>query len=367
MNIHFVGSTLVRGGAETMAAALTRKLLERGHDVRWSLLREPGDIGAELAGEVDLESGLAPGRMPLAGVSRLQRRLSTARAVYTLDHQNAVVATSVAAPLAGVERRVVAIHSTGLFGGRSSLGRWFRLALPSYDHVLALSPSHAQYLTTRERVPAGKIAVVPNGIDLSRFRDLPTPARAREALDLPASGPVLGTVAMLRPEKNQRVLLESAAVLRRRYPDLQVVLVGEGDERAALEARAAEPDLAGAVHFLGRRSDVLRLLPAFTVFALPSHPVVETQPVSVLEAMAAGVPVVATRVGDLAAMLEDGGSGLLVPPGDAEAFRDAVDVLLAEPETRERLIRRAGVSVSRYGLDAAVDALLGVWEGSVAA
>jgi glycosyltransferase involved in cell wall biosynthesis len=167
---------------------------------------------------------------------------------------------------------------------------------------------------------------------------------------------------MLRPEKNQGLLLEAAARLRPRRPDLHVVLVGEGPGREKLAARAARGDLAGAVHFLGARADVPEILPAFDLFVLSSLPLVETQPVAVLEAMAAGVPVVATRVGDLAALLEDGRAGTLVPPGDVDALAQALEGLLQAPSERGALAARGRSVAERHGLDASVRALQNVLE-----
>jgi glycosyltransferase involved in cell wall biosynthesis len=346
-----------------MAVALARGLDRRGHDVRWTLLREPGVLGEALDPATELRAGLAPGRLPLGAIRRLRARLVGSDALYALDHQNAVVLAAAAAPLAAVRRRVVAIHTTGLWGGRRSLGRAFRSVLGSYQAVLALSPGHARYLIEREGVPEEKIRVVPNGVDLTRFENLPRRDAARERLGIPPEAEVVGSVAMLRPEKNQALLLEAAARLRRRRPGLVVVLAGEGPERERLTARAGREDLAGTVRFLGSRADVPEILPAFDAFVLSSLPAVETQPVAVLEAMAAGVPVVATRVGDLEALLEEGRAGILVPSGDAEALARAVERLLDAPAERAALAGRGRAVAERFSLDASVRALEDVLEG----
>jgi glycosyltransferase involved in cell wall biosynthesis len=363
MRVHFLASTLVRGGAETMAVALSRRLAGRGHRVRWTLLREPGTLGEGLCTEMDLAAGTGSGP---AGVVRLRARLAGDEALYALDHRNAVVLGSLAAPAAGVRQRAVAVHTTGLWGGRPSLGRVFRWALHAYSTVLALSPVHAAYLTETERVPAAKLRIVPNGIDLAPFASLPSRAAARQRLEIPAQAEVLGAVAMLRPEKNHALLLEAAADLRQTGRDPWVVLVGDGPERERLAALAARSGLAERVRFLGMRSDVPDLLPAFDVFVLPSHPAVETQPVAVIEALAAGIPVVATRVGDVAGLLEEGRSGLLVPAGDRGELAAAIRSLLEGAKLRETLVRRGRTRAATMSLDAAAARLEAVLEGKAA-
>jgi glycosyltransferase involved in cell wall biosynthesis len=292
----------------------------------------------------------------------LRRRLADADALYALDHQNAVVCAALAGPAARVTRRVVAVHTTGRWGGRASLPSGFRRALRGYHAVLALSRVHADYLVREEGVPEKKIRIVPNGIDPDRFATLPDREEARRRLDISRDAVVVGCVAMLRPEKNHALLLDALAPLRARYPSLCVALVGEGPERAALEARAARDDLLGAVRFFGLRENVAEILSAFDLFVLPSLPAVETQPVSVLEAMAAGVPVVATRVGDLETLLDGGRAGVLVPSGNVESMAAALMRVLDDAGLRSDLIAHGREVATRFTLDRSADALLAVLE-----
>jgi glycosyltransferase involved in cell wall biosynthesis len=340
-----------------MAWALSRRLRLRGHEVLWTLLREAPAWPVEPG--LDLVSGFAPGRRPVTAVGRLARRLRGAEGLYVLDHQNAVVLGALAATLARVRRRLVAVHTTGLTGGRPSLGPWFRRALGAYHAVLALSPEHARYLTTREGVRPERVRIVPNGIEPSRFRGGPGREEARRALGLPHDAEVVGTVAVFRAEKNLGLLLEAAARLRARRSRLRVLLVGDGPEREALQARARGGDLAGAVCFAGRRDDVHRLLPALDVFVLPSRPEVETQPLAVLEAMAAGVPVVTTPVGDLPSLLEQGAAGVLAA-AEPQALADTIAALLDDAPRGRRLAARGRLVAEAHNLDVSASSLLRV-------
>jgi glycosyltransferase involved in cell wall biosynthesis len=212
---------------------------------------------------------------------------------------------------------------------------------------------HAAYGVARP----DRFAVIPNGIDLAPF----TPPDAREArarLGLPPDAPVVGTVAMLVPVKRIDVLLAAMETVVRRLPGALLVIVGDGNQRTRLEGRAAAT-LSGRVRFLGLRENVQDLLPAFDAFALSSDD--EGLPTSVMEAMAAGLPVVATAVGGVPEVVEHGQSGLLVPRQDIEALAEALVSLLEAPD-RARAMGLRGRQIARERFDvrrlvARVDAL----------
>jgi glycosyltransferase involved in cell wall biosynthesis len=165
----------------------------------------------------------------------------------------------------------------------------------------------------------------------------------------------------LRPEKGHADLF---SILNRPEGPLSrahLVLVGEGAERSPLEALAARTP--GRIHFLGARSDVADILPALDVVVLPSKPLVETLPLSVMEAMAAGRPVVATRVGALDELIEDGVTGRLVPPNDPAALATALADLLADQAERERLGAAAALRATQFDIETTVEAMTALLGG----
>jgi glycosyltransferase involved in cell wall biosynthesis len=174
------------------------------------------------------------------------------------------------------------------------------------------------------RLPSARVRYVPNGIDLARFA--PVPAR-----DGPA---VVGTVAALRPEKALGRLLRAFAQAAPPGSAARLTLVGDGPERAALESLAASLGLANRIAFAGHRADAERLYAGFDVFALSSD--TEQMPLSVLEAMAAGLPVAATDVGDVADMVAPENRRFIVPKDEA-ALAGALTALLAAPPLRREL------------------------------
>ena len=357
MRIQFLASSLPRGGAETMAVNLSRVLSGRGHDVRWSLLRDLGELGEEAAQDLPFETHLAPSKWHLLRAGKWLRSVSGVDALYSLDHENAVVLVALARPWDRIQRRVVAIHTTGLWGGHKSLSRWFRWALGAFHRVLALSPGHQEYITRTEGVDPRKVSVVSNGIDLTRFDPGADKSALRRELGVPVESVLAVNVAILRPEKNHVGLLEALREAQKHTESLHLVLVGDGPEKDALQAYSKQWGLEPHVTFLGKRTDVARILPAFDFFVLSSHPLVETQPVSVLEAMASGLPVLATRVGDVAGILEPGDAGVLVEAGDVRALSGAMTNLAADDNLRKVLREKGMERVQAYTIQASADAL----------
>ncbi len=211
--------------------------------------------------------------------------------------------------------------------------RWFtrlqqRFIIGRIGKYIAVSQDVGRQLHQTFNVPEGKIRVVHNGILLEPFT-CPTrnPAILSAALNCRSSGqPLVLTNARLNPQKGLDYLLEAVALV----PEAIFIIAGEGPERPKLEKQVKNSNLGGRVIFLGFRRDIPDLLAGCDLFVLPS--LFEGLPLSILEAMAAGKPVIATKIGgtDEAVIQEE--TGLLVPPGDAAALAGAIRRLLAEPE-----------------------------------
>ena len=216
--------------------------------------------------------------------------------------------------------------------------------------VVGVSEAVAEGLKTAG-IPAAKISVIPNGIDLAYFSQTTERRAARQQLAVPESAFVVGCVARLSSEKGIDVLLGAA----RLTPKLTFLIAGDGPEREAL-VRALPPN----ARLLGRVSDTRVLLGAADVLAIPSRR--EGQGIVALEAMAAGVPLVASRVGGLAGMLVDGETALLVPPDDAPALAAALVRLQNQAGLQPRLVADAKRLVGeKYALDRMVRALEAVY------
>lgn len=183
------------------------------------------------------------------------------------------------------------------------------------DFTVAVSEKNAEIAVAHEGAVASKLKVIPNGIRVDRF-----------AAPRHAPGRHIGTVGRLVPEKNYPLLLRATAAIR----DAELVFVGDGPLREELQRQAG-----ARVSFLGQRADVSELLAGFDVFVLPSN--TEGMSIALLEAMAAGCPIVVTAVGGNVELIKHMQTGLVVPPNDEAALRTAIERLLADPVLATRL------------------------------
>jgi len=194
----------------------------------------------------------------------------------------------------------------------------------SYFHALGLG------------ISAGQLSCNPNGVDTEAFKPRPRPANGlRAALGIPATARVVGFVGRLSPEKGPEVFLRAALLASARLADTHFVFVGEGPLAATLRDTIAHGHLQDRVHLAGLRQDVAAVLNDIDVLVSSSHS--EAMPLAVMEAMASGLPVVATRVGGLPDMIEQGQSGWLVAPEDYEAIADRVQQILSTPGELARM------------------------------
>jgi L-malate glycosyltransferase len=224
-----------------------------------------------------------------------------------------------------------------------------RLTCRLADHILVNAEAVRQWLTAEGYDPA-RISVIRNGLDLSRFTPAGDAASLRRELGLPAGAPLVAMLSRLSRMKGVEDFLDAAATVAERFRDAHFLVIGDTIDhdgpryRRELEDRAARLGLQKRVIFTGFRLDVPRLLSAVTVSVLPS--LSEGLSNTILESMAAGAPVVATRVGGSPEALEDGVDGLLVPPRDSAALSRAIGWVLDHPEAACEMGCRARARVA---------------------
>jgi glycosyltransferase involved in cell wall biosynthesis len=215
------------------------------------------------------------------------------------------------------------------------------------DRFVAVSQADGRRMVAKEGVPAAKVVVIPTGY-------IPSPVASgtdiRRALSLEPSAPIIAIAAILRPEKRLDVLLRAHARVLDAVPRAHLVIAGDGACRDELEQLARSLSIDHAVHFLGRRSDVDSVLRTADVAALSSDR--EGSPLLMFECMANDVPLVATSVGGIPEVIENGRTGILVPRRDPDALGRALVALLQDPDRRAQMVATAREKLPQYRIDA---------------
>ncbi len=230
------------------------------------------------------------------------------------------------------------------------------------DVAVAVSQAVKQFLMRGRSVPEEKIRVIWNGVPLQAFRAVPPEriAEFRRHLNVADGAPLVGTVTRLREEKGNRYLIEAAAQVLPQMPEVNFVIIGDGPQRNELELLARKLGVSRQVIFAGFVNDVPAALAALDIVAMPS--LREGFGLALAEAMAAGKPAVASKVGGLAELAENEKTALLVPPADAAALSAALLRLLRDEELRRRLARNAQEASSAFSIEANVRALEELYE-----
>jgi len=356
--VMFLTTSMPVGGAETLLVNLVRRLDREQFTPSLCCLKDLGPLGEALAAEVPAFHGLIHSKYDLRVAKRLANLFTSERidAVVTVGAGDKMFWGRIAARLARVPVVCCALHSTGwpdavTFANRlRPLTRWT-------DAFIAVAGTHARHLVEVEHFPAMKVHVIPNGIDVSAFAGPFDTTAVRHSLGIAPAAPVVGIVAALRPEKQHELFLRAAARVRHHHPDAAFLIVGDGPRRQELWNLTNALQLQDAVHFLGNRQDVPEVLSALDVFVLTSR--MEANPVSILEAMAAGKPVIAPRVGSIPDTVSDGETGFLTQMGNENDLVTRILQVLGDRELARRLGQGGRAAVETRG---SLEAMVGGYE-----
>jgi glycosyltransferase involved in cell wall biosynthesis len=336
LRVMFLITSMHVGGAEMLLVNLIRRLNRERFTPSLCCFKSLGPLGEELARDIPVFHDLIKHKYDFRVVRRLANLFRGHRidAVVAVGAGDKMFWGRLAARRAGVPVVISALHSTGW---PDAIGRLNRLPWLTRwtDAFVAVADAHGRHLNQTEGFPSCKVRVIPNGVDANRFRPSRDKGPSRCELGIASAAPVAGIVAALRPEKNHELFLRTAARVRSRIPQAEFLIIGDGPERPKLEQITRQLDLTKAVHLLGTRADIPELLAAIDVFVLTSR--MEANPVSILEAMATGKPVIAPRVGSIGESVIDGETGFLTDPLDEQQVADRLTQLFADPELARRL------------------------------
>ncbi len=327
-----VVDSLEVGGAERQVVDLAVALGRKGYGVTVAC-----SVAGSLSGALE-EAGipvrpllkrLAKRRLSLAYAWRLRWLLRRERFDLVHAHIYASVVAAAISTLRTDVPLVITEHTEASW--QDWRARWVsRWVYRRVERIIAVSTPIRRRLIERDGVHPDLITIIPNAVVSASGSpaDAQLPAELRER-------PLVGVVARLQPEKGVANFLKAAARLAPQFPEAHFVVAGDGPLRQELAALAEDLGLGERVHFLGFRSDASALMRSVDVLVVPS--VTEGSPLVTLEAMAAGVPVVASAVGGIPDQIRHGKEGLLIPPGDTDALGDALLALLRDPDRARRL------------------------------
>lgn len=284
---------------------------------------------------------------------RLLRQLRPAVVHFVLNGPRRCAEAVLGARLLGIPRRLATfqlVTPIPQFHGLAAVARSLNRAAQfrTLHAGIAVSRGNARLLVEQYAFPAGRLHVIPNSVDLAAFAASPPGEELRALWHVPKAAPLLGVIGRLSGQKGQRVLLAAMPRVWAQFPEAHVALVGQGELEAELRAEAARIDPRGRIHFAGQqpRERMPQVLAALDVFVLPS--LYEGLPFAVVEAMAAGRPIVATAVDGTTEAISHGATGMLVPPGDAAALATALLNVLGDAALRERLGGAAQTAAARF-------------------
>lgn len=339
MNIAHLVETLEVGGLERVVLSLAKRQLTLGHSVSIACLYREGALAHEARsmGIEVLDCGKAHG-LDLQAVRKLRAALRSWRTEVLHTHNLVAHYYGVWAAIGLPVRRVINTrHGMGLWAASRLGERLYKLAMLRTDYGVAVCEVARRRFISTGAFPERKALTVPNGIDLATIRARSNADRQTllQSLHIDPSCFVLGTVGRLNDAKDQKTLLRAMRQLKEQQVRVALVVAGDGELRGALEAQREQLELADTVVFLGQRSDVPQILAGLDAFILSSK--TEGYSLALVEAAAAGLPIIATDVGGNKEIVSDGVNGLLVPAGDPQALAQAVRFLVADPERSARM------------------------------
>jgi glycosyltransferase involved in cell wall biosynthesis len=347
--------SLDRGGAESFTTALATGLDADRFDVTVCLSRATGRAPQERLAAAGVRLLQLP-RRSRSAITAWAPLIAHLRREQTHVLHGHMFGANAWASLIGRMARVPVVVATEHSWSYS--GRIVRRLVDGFvigrlaDAFIAVSQADARSMATIERVPRGKIRVIETAVPSDPERAPRSGRRIRRELDLDLTRPLIVAAASLTPAKRLDVLIRALGAVRGE-PSPMLAIAGDGPERGSLERLTRELAIGDRVRLLGHRSDVPDLLAAATAFALSSGN--EGTPLALIEAMHAGVPIAATAVGGIPAMLDGGTLGRLSPPGDATALARSLESIMSDPQGAARMAARAAeVARTRFSMSRAI-------------
>jgi glycosyltransferase involved in cell wall biosynthesis len=322
----------VLGGAEMFVCLAAPRLRAIGWDLRLITLSKGGELLDQLRSQSVPVIELEIDRLNIRDGVRLMQILHQDKPRLLHTHlYHAGIAGRLLGSLAGI--RTIVVHQQGPEQRRSNGRTWLdRHTSGLVDRYLVTCESVKMILHQREHIPIEKIAIIPNGIDIGAFQQT---YKRPAAWPVTPQVPIIGAVGRLSPEKGHHLFIDALSILRQQGCPFHAIVIGEGDSRDELTQKTKHLQLDEHISWVGKQTNVQEWLPFMDVFVLPSH--WEGISLALLEAMAAGLPVVATHVGGNPDVVVNGSTGFLTQPSDPVQLAEAIRKLIESPILRQAM------------------------------
>ncbi len=360
LRVMFVHTEMVVGGAETLLVEIIRKMNRQRFAPELVCLKQLAPLGEVIAKEIPTHFGLLEHKFDYKVHGRLKRLMKERKidAVVTVGTGgDRMFWGRLAAWRAGVPVILSALHATGY---PMKVERSNRMLAPITDGFIGCARTHSEFLVSGEGCPQEKVFTVWNGVDVDRFQPRDK-TQMRKRIDLDPLAPAAGIVAALRSEKQHVLLIQAWRNVVAKLPNAVLVVVGDGVERPAIEAKVAQLGLQNNVRMLGMRQDVPEVLAGLDVKVLSSR--MEANPASTLEANACGLPVVVPNVGSLKDTVVEAETGFLYEANNVDALSDGIIKVLGSDDRgaamgangRKLVCERFSVEVMVQGYEQLID------------
>ncbi len=344
--VAFITTSMIVGGQERVIMDVVNGMDQAQWEVALLLTKERGPLCDFVKNHVLVVPEFRRGALgAFRALPRLVRWMKAWKpdCVFTVGLGDKFLLGRIAAQRAGVPVILSGLHCTPgpEHVGRTILGKWNKKFMHLNHGVTTVTEDLRHYLHEHEGYPLEKSHVIPNGVDTEHYHPHDPPAALREELGIEGDHKVASIIAALRPEKRHDLFLQAARQVADQLPQARFLIVGDGPSRADFELQCADLGLDEVVQFLGSRHDIAEIQALSDVVCLASTDV-ESAPICMLEALASGRPQVATAIGGIPRIIDDGKTGLLVPPGDVDALAAAMtrvlsnDVLAAQMRQASR-------------------------------
>jgi glycosyltransferase involved in cell wall biosynthesis len=345
IKILYVITSLGLGGAEKLLLSYVERLNLNKYKFFVCTLREkPNDLASEIAKYAELINLNVNNRFDISVVFHLRKLIKKLQPDIIHTHLfQARIYTSFALLFTNRPASITHKHNSVNLKKHNIFILLEMLSLIFYDRIIAISQSVKRSLYTYEFVPKNKVYILSNGIDYSLFSN-----NSKIKTDLKDGNITLGTVCRLEPQKGIRYLLLAMKTILAKFPDVKLEIIGTGSLLSELQTLSVEIGISNSVKFLGKFTDVIPFYKRMDIFVLPS--LYEGFGIVILEAMAMGIPVVATNVDGIKEVLINDESGILIPPKNPEAIANVVNYLIDNPQIRERFSKEGKKRASLFDI-----------------